>query len=269
MKSNMRMTREELRDMSSTIDNLMDLGKKEEAEALLNQALDASTHDQAYHLFFQAETALYLDKDHRQREYLLKNGLKEAPEDAFLMRNLGGGYLMDDRFAKARRLFEKALEIEPNDADTLRDLGLLSSAKGHESRAIQWFQKALAVKPDDNDSLRQIGVCYSKLGNDQEAICWFHRALGCQDQDYDAMRQMGISHAMLKDYDSAISWLDRAIEINPGDLDSRRNLRLVKQKQSGKGVTFVDAIMVRLVRRCSLAWRRLVDRLDQLFKEQA
>ncbi len=263
MEKCIRTTREKLRSMSSTIDDLMDLGKKEEAEHLLAEALQASTDDQAYHLFFQAEEALYIEKDHRTRERLLSEGVKAAPEDAFLLRNLGGGYLMDEKYSKARRLLERALEAAPEDADTLRDLGLLSSARGRESQAMAWYQQAIEINPADNDSMRQIGVSYSKLGRDQEAIGWYKKALECCEQDYDAMRQMGISLAMLGDYEKALSWLNRALEINPGDIDSKRNLRLAKKKQSGKGTTFVDAIMIRLARKLTLAWRRLIDRLDQ------
>lgn len=264
----MSATREQLRDMSFTIDNLMDLGKKTEAEQLLKNALQASLHDNAYHLFFQAEAALYIGKDHRQREYLLNEGLKVGPEDAFLMRNLGGGYLMDKRYSKARHYFRRALELEPKNPDTLRSIGLLYSAKGREGRAINWFLRALDVKTDDHDSLRQIGVCHAKLGNDLEAIDWYKKALVCCSNDYDAMRQMGVSFAMLGDYETALVWLNRALKIHPNDLDSKRNLRLTKQKKSGIGTTFVDRILVRIARKLTLAWRRLVDRIDQMFEEQ-
>jgi len=263
MKTDIRMTREELRKMSSTIDDLMDIGKREEAELLLDEALRATAGDRAYILFFQAEAALYIDKDHRTRERLLLEGVQEAPEDVFLLRNLGGGYLMDEKYHKAHRILEKAWQVDPRDADTLRDLGLLSSAKGRESRAMDWFKKAIAVKPDDYDSMRQIGICYSKLGRDEEANNWYRQALACYPRDYDAMRQMGVSHAMLGDYVTAIEWLNHAIEINPGDRDSRHNLHLVEQKKSGKNVTFLDKIMIRIFRRLTLTWRRLIDRLDQ------
>jgi len=268
MGSGMSVTREELRSLSSSIDNLMDLGRREEAEKLLNQALEASADDQAYNLFFQAEAALYLRGDHRARQLLLSEGVKEAPEDPFLLRNLGGGYLMDERFAKAHRLFNKALELDPRNADTLCSIGLFFSAKGRESRAISWFKKAVAVKSDDNDSLRQIGVCYSKLGNDREAINWYEQAIASCAEDYDAMRQLGVSWAMLKNYDTALAWLNKALQVNPEDLDSKRNLRLVEKKKSGKGTTFIDRLMIRLARRMTLTWRRFIDRIDQLKKDQ-
>lgn len=267
MESSIEMTREELREISSTIDTLMDLGREQEAEELLNRALEESRNDPAYYPFFQAEAAAYLHDDHRSRQQLLKKGLKAAPHDAFLLRNMGGGYLLEKRFARARQMFEEALAAEPEDADTLRSLGLLYSMKGKESRGIRLFRKAMEIKSDDYDSMRQIGVSLSKLGRDEEALAWYKQAIACYNEDYDAMRQMGVSYAMLGEYDTAITWLDRALEINPNDWDSKRNKHLVQLKQSGKGRTFLDAIMIRIFRFFTLAWRRFVDRFDQFLHE--
>jgi tetratricopeptide (TPR) repeat protein len=241
----------------------MDVGRAQEAKQLLSEALQASSHDPAYHLFFQAEEALYLNNDHRGRQKLLADGIKSAPNDAFLLRNLGGGYLVEERLGKARRFFDAAYKADPRDADTLRSLGLLFSIRGRESRAMNWFHQAIAAKPDDHDSMRQMGICYAKLGYDNEAINWYNRALGCNSHDYDAMRQMGISFAMTGQYETALDWLDRALEVNPNDMDSKRNKRLVILKQSGKGNSFLDRIMIRLARKVTLVWRRLLDRFDQ------
>ena len=68
---------------------------------------------------------------------------------------------------------------------------------------------------------------------------------------------------MLGQYDTAIDWLNHALEINPGDRDSHRNLGLVRVKMDGKSTTFLDRIMIRIFRRLTLFWRRLIDRLDQ------
>lgn len=126
---------------------------------------------------------------------------------------------------------------------------------------MEWYRQALAVKPDDNDAMRQIGVSFSKLGRDRDALDWYRRALECCNQDYDAMRQMGISFAMLGDYGTALTWLNLALTVNPGDLDSKRNIKLVQRKQSGRDDSFGGALMTRVARGITVAWRRLMDRL--------
>jgi Flp pilus assembly protein TadD len=255
------MTREELRGLSTTIDTMMDLGRRDEAEQVMATALQESAHDPAYHLFFQAEAAGYFEGDHRKRERLLAEGVRTAPEDAFMLRNMGVCHLLDEKLSRARRRFEEALRAEPRDADTLRCLGLICSMRGKESRAMEWYRQALAVKPDDNDAMRQMGVSYSKLGQDRDAIDWYRRALECCDHDYDAMRQMGISFAMLGDYPTALTWLNLALTVNPGDLESKRNMKLVQRKQGGRDDAFGGALMTKVARALTLAWRRFINRL--------
>ena len=126
------------------------------AERLLHQALENSASDPAYHFFFKAEEAGYFRKDDRTRERLLLEGLKVSPDDPFLLRNLGIGYLIDKRLNKARRYLEAALKADPRDADTLRCLGLLASMKWKESKAVNLYRQALKIDPEDYDAMRQV-----------------------------------------------------------------------------------------------------------------
>lgn len=254
-------SRETLQEMSASIDTLMDRGRREDAGRLLAEALEKSTHDRAYHLFFQAEMAGHLERDRRRRNTLLTDAVRHLPDDPFLLRNLGICHLLDENITKARRLFQEALRMEPRDGETLRCLGLACSMGGRETRAMEWYGQALAVNPGDHDAMRQMGVSLSKLGKDREALGWYRRALECCAQDYDAMRQMGISFAMLGDYTTAVTWLNLALGIHPGDHESRHNLKLVQRKQSGRDAAFGGALLGRAARAINLAWRRLMDRL--------
>lgn len=255
----MTMTREELRDLSSSIDNLMDLGRKGEADQLIDKGLEESADNPAYHLFFQAEAAGYREGDSRKRERLIAEALKAAPDDAFMLRNMGVCYFLDEKISKSQRFFEESLKAEPGDADSMRCLGLICSIRGKESRAMEWYGKALAVKPDDNDSMRQMGVSLSKLGQDRESLDWYRKALECNGQDYDSMRQMGISFAMLGDYQMATTWINLALTVHPGDVESKRNLKLVQRKQSGRD--FGGVFLTKIARWGTLAWRRFINRL--------
>ena len=257
----MTTKREELRSLSAAIDNLMDLGRRDEAERVLAQALQESADEPAYNLFFQAEAAGYFAKDHRKRDRLLAEAVRSAPDDAFLLRNMGVCHLLEERPSKARRYFEEALRAEPGDADTLRCLGLVCSTRGKESKAMEWYRQALAIRPADNDAMRQMGVSLSKLGQDREALEWYRRALECCEHDYDAMRQMGISFAMLGDYPTALTWLNLALTAHPGDIESKRNMKLVQRKQSGTDDAFGGALMTKAARAVTLAWRRFINRL--------
>ncbi|GAB4171517.1 MAG: hypothetical protein Tsb0017_25200 [Geothermobacteraceae bacterium] len=57
------MTREELRELSRAIDNLMNLNRTDDGRELLDKALQESSDDPAYNLFFQAEIQGYFEPD--------------------------------------------------------------------------------------------------------------------------------------------------------------------------------------------------------------
>jgi tetratricopeptide (TPR) repeat protein len=247
--------------MSRAIDNLMDLGRKGDAEELLTSAREGAVGDHPYQLFFQAEAAGYLDQDLKRRERLLKEAVAADEGDGFLLCNLAICHLSAERLGKARRLMDRALACQPDSPDIMRYQGLICSIRGRESKAMQWYGRALAVNAADNDALRQTGVSLSKLGREREAIDWYRRALEACETDYDAMRQMGISFAMLGEYETGLKWLNLALTVNPADRESSRNIRLVKRKQSGVDDTFPMSLLTRFARMLTLSWRRFVDLL--------
>ncbi|NTV46815.1 MAG: tetratricopeptide repeat protein, partial [Chlorobiales bacterium] len=189
----MGVSRDELRKLSSQIDSLFDLGKKEEAATLLQQALTDSADDRAYNLFFLSEAAGYLEGDRKkQRNYLLQ-AIQLEENDPYIVKSLGVYYLINDSERKAIKLFDKAIGLDSNDFESFRNKGLALSNLGREKKAMEWFARAIAKNPLDYDAIRQTGISLSKLGKDLEAIEWFRKALLVNENDYYSMRQLGIS----------------------------------------------------------------------------
>lgn len=258
----MEVSRNELRQLSSQIDAHFDLGKKEEAAALLNQALADSAEDRAYHLFFLGEAAGYLERDRKKQKSYLLQAYQLEENDPYLVKNLGVYYLLNDSERKAIKLFDKAMELNPEDFELYRNKGLALSNLGREKKAMEWFAQAIAKNPLDYDAIRQTGISLSKLGKDTEAIEWFRKALLVNENDYDSMRQMGISLAMIGKYETSVEVLKLALSVNPNDYESKRNLRLVIRKMTGEGETFFSKILNYLGRKLASAWRRLVNKLN-------
>src|SRR6266568_978003 len=120
----MRATIDELRSLSSQIDDLFDLGNKGAAEALLSKALVDSADNSAYQLFFLAEVAGYLERDRKkQREHLLQ-AYRQNEKDPFIVRNVGVYFLLNNSERKAIGYFEKALAMNPADFAAVRHMGL-------------------------------------------------------------------------------------------------------------------------------------------------
>lgn len=257
----MGASRNELTDLSSRIDHLFDLGKKDEGGALLQKALGDSAQDRAYHLFFTAEAAGHLERDRRKQKEALLQAHSLAGDDPFIVKNVGVYFLINDSERKAIKFFDKAIELDPSDFESLRHKGLAFSNLGREKKGMEWFAKAIALNALDYDAMRQTGVSLSKLGKDLEAIEWYRKALAVNESDYDSMRQLGISLAMIGRYDAAIEWLNLALAVNPNDFESKRNLRLVQKKMTGEGETLFSKLLNYLGRKLAGAWRRLANRL--------
>jgi tetratricopeptide (TPR) repeat protein len=249
-----------LRGLSAQIDHLFDLGKREEAGALLQTALHDSAADRAYRLFFLSEAAGYLERNRgKQKEYLLQAGA-HAADDPFIVKNVGVYFLINGSERKAIKLFDRAISLDSSDHESFRHKGLTYSNLGREKKAMEWFAKAISVNPSDYDALRQTGVSLSKLGKDREAIDWYKRSLVVNEKDYDSMRQLAISLAMIGNYDAAIKWLNLALAVNPNDFESKRNLNLVIKKMTGEGETIFTRLLTCLGRTLATFWRELLNR---------
>ena len=172
----MHDSRTTLRGLSARIDNLFDVGKREEAAALLQTALHDSAADRPYNLFFLSEAAGYLERNRRKQKECLLEACALEPDDPFLVKSVGVFFLINSSERKAIKLFDKAIELNPSDYESYRHKGLAYSNLGRESRAMAWFAKAVAINPSDYDSLRQTGVSLSKLGKDREAIDHYKKA---------------------------------------------------------------------------------------------
>lgn len=252
------MEQAELQQLAGQVDDLFDLGHVDEGQRLLEQGLACSQSNEAYHRYFQAEAAWYLQRSSKEQGRLLQEAASLAPDDPFLQRSIGIWQLMTGKVWSAVRTFDRVIALTPRDADTLRCMGIAHSRLDRDRKAIRFYAAALEINPTDGDSLRQTGVSYSKLGEDREALEWFRRALAVNESDYDAMRQLGISLAMLEDLEGALEWLRLAQAVNPQDYETRLNLALVLKKQRGEE-TFIERLSIRLGRWFTRVWGKLLD----------
>ena len=172
-----------LRELSFKINELYGYGQRDQAFALLDQALAQSEQqDAAYFLFFQAKKLSYEGK-HPQAEPLLRQALELRTADPYLLKNLGTCLGQQNRDAEAVALFDLAMELNPKDSRT-------------------WLAK---------------GVSLSKLGREEEAIAHFDRALEFNPNNYNAWRQKGVSCLELGRVRDALRCYEQALELNPAD----------------------------------------------------
>ena len=107
---------------------------------------------------------------HSQEE-ILKEKLKDNPEDTALWINLGNSYFDSDRYDDAIDAYLKALELKPDNPDVLSDLGVMYRRSGKPENAISAFDDVHRIDPFHTMSLFNKGIVqFYDLDQKNEAI---------------------------------------------------------------------------------------------------
>jgi len=230
---------ERYRELSRQAGDLPDIGKKDEALAVLRSAREEAQKagDEDYRLFFEEEIEHYTESNYDHQIALLHEALQWAeknslPPDFLLYTNLGACYDLKGDHNTAIEWFDKALVINPKDHHAMRQRGVSLSEKGDEDAAIEWFDKALAINPKDYRAMHNRGVTLSEKGDEDGAIEWFDRALAVNPNNFDTMRARGMSLGSKGDENAAMEWFDKALAHIPQNEWNRADIARIHRDKS-------------------------------------
>lgn len=163
-------------------------------------------HDQAMAAYFKASQLmkgchlplLYIGLEYgltnntKLAERFFNQALTIAPEDPFVLHELGVVSFQSQDYATAEKYFRDALEkVHTNGQRVLPEKWepLLNNL-GHTCRklkkyeeALEFHQQALVLAPQNPSSLSSIGYVHSLMKNWALAVEYFHKALGLQRDD--------------------------------------------------------------------------------------
>jgi len=83
----------------------------------------------------------------RKAEQLLREALKQNPEDAVLLSAIAFVEQQQGRDAEAREFYEHALKVDPRANDAASNLGILEARAGHLQRAVKLWHDAFERSP--------------------------------------------------------------------------------------------------------------------------
>jgi len=165
-------------------------------------------------------------KEHKEQEKKKQQERKEAEreekEREFL--NLlaeGRQYLKEQRYEKAREVFERAVQLEDNNAFAHYELGIAYSNLIEHDKAIKAFSKSIQIRPVSFGSHYNIGISYGKLENYNEAIKAFEDALKINPKNPDARYRLGLSYISNRNKRQAMKQYD---ELKKQDSQKARKL---------------------------------------------
>lgn len=148
---------------------LDEVGRSEEADALLDRALARTPDDNA--LLYQRAMRAWEHADLAQMEADIQRLLENDPDNAMALNALG--YTLADenvsgRLDDAQEMIERAHELDPDNPAVMDSLGWVYYRQGEPERALAWLERAYAQMPDQEIAAHLAEVLHA-LGRIEQA----------------------------------------------------------------------------------------------------
>jgi len=160
-----------------------------------------------------------------------KKALQKAPVNADIHFNIGNVLKEMGRFDNAIQHYQKALELNPDHFESYHNLGHVYQRKNQLNEAIACYQEALKRNPELADAYYNLGTISQERKFLNEALVFYHKALQFDPNLDDACYMLGTVYSETEQLDDAISWYQRAIQINPGLAKAYNGMGIVLQKK--------------------------------------
>ena len=107
----------------------------------------------------------------------IKNEIKNAPQDAELLYQLGNIYKKLGKSDNALLNYQKAHLIKPNSLIFLNSLATLNADLNNYDQSIQYLEKMIQLEPEKNKLYYNIACLYAKQNKTKQSIEWLEKAI--------------------------------------------------------------------------------------------
>ena len=130
-------------------------------------------------------------------------------------------------YREAEKLYEKILQKAPNNLYILSNLGVVRFRSGKLKLAEESFKKAIALAPEDAFSRCTLGIVYYSQGKYDEAVNELTKALAINPKNATAHNYLGITASQKGWQEAAQKELETATSLDPKYADAHFNLAVV------------------------------------------
>ena len=141
------------------------------------------------------------------------------PEDKSLILTEANLYLETEDYDTYKKLIGEVLKNNPNDADLLFNLGVLSGNAKNSADAEKYYTKVIEIKPDYINAY--INLAALKLENEKAIIDEMNK-LGNSAKDMKRYDELKVKRNNL--FKSTIPYLKKAVELDPKNEDVSKTL---------------------------------------------
>lgn len=150
-----------------------------------------------------------------EAEQILREVLKNKPNDERVHNNLGSMLLKQGKFDEAFVCYRQAIELRPTYAEAHYNFGNGLKDVGRLEEAVSCYQKALKNKSDYWEAHSNQGDVLTIQGKLEEAVSSYQAALEVNSDRAETHNQLGNAFLAQGRFDDAARSFRRAIEIKP------------------------------------------------------
>ena len=141
---------------------------------------------------------LFNDRQFADAEKIYQKIVESAPDNYFVLTNLGVTQIQAKKLAAAEVALKKAVSINPKDSFAITNLGIVYCKRGHFDEAIATLKEALSLDGKNHVALNYLGICYGEKGLTSEAEDCFKRSIEIRNDYPDAHFNLAVLYVNFK-----------------------------------------------------------------------
>ena len=153
--------------------------------------------------------------------------LPNVPEDLIPLAREAREFFDRGQYREAEKTYEKMLAQAPNNVYILSNLGVVRFRSGKLRLAEESFRKAIEVDPQDSFSRCTLGIVFYQQGKYDEAIDELTKALAVDPRNATAHNYLGITASQKGWHEAAQKEMETAIALDPNYADAYFNLAVI------------------------------------------
>jgi len=174
------------------------------------------------------------EKQFQKAEEVLKELLKNNPEDVNILYNLGMCYTELNQTQQAIEMLNKCIGLAPKHSNAYVALSFAYVKENNLPKAKEFLLKAIEIDPNNSYALKNLGGIWGKLGDNVKALYFLKKSYDLNPDDPFTVYGLGVTYQELGDLENADKWFRKTLEMDaPPQLQelSKDGLREIAVKQ--------------------------------------
>ena len=199
----------------SVVNNLIDDGRYDEADAFCEQAL--AENPNAAEFYGAYGNSLFAQKKYERAERAYRQALALCADDSVIMTNLAGLLYEQGRYAECLRVCAKILSVKTDDASVYIHKGNALSASGRYNEALATYDLAARLTPDEPLIFYNKATVYLKAEKYDLASALLKKLLQEYPDNDDYLEACAVASEGLEDFVEAGQYRLRLLKRKPDD----------------------------------------------------